>query len=422
MELETLSGEDPGAEAAATILAPADEPFIIALINLLNTLIGPEILGGPNAMTFAGVSISIGLMVTTALLSYAATVMVLNLQRFVQAESINDLATRLVGRWFGQLFSCITLALTITSSISYLIVGSDTVTTGLALVDAPAWRVGWRRSIVTAIYSIVLPVALTVPRRMDFIHTASAFAGIAQLFYMIVAIIRGVQYFQDNEINPTCETGFVNLHFFNGFSIYSTLFALPAVILPQLHDFSPSLKRRYWLLGAAFVICVTVDMVSSAILYLMFGIDTSSISLNSFPSSDPLVGICRVGFFLVVNAAYVIVALQIMTDWAGVIYDSHDPTALPGKQRIVCLVLTNVPPVLFAMVLSDVRPVFEIGGAFGGCLSNFFFPPVLYFIFREYKWYQWRGMLLLVFAAFGVVSAGIGTYQAIMDAVSELGK
>lgn len=395
------------------------QSFPIALLNLLNTLIGPEILGVANSMIFCGLSFSVVLLMITALLSYIGTIFILNLQHMVQAESINDMATKIVGRWAGQLFSAITLFFTFSNQISYLIVGSETICTWLSLGHLDSWTHGWRRSIAVLAYSLALPVALSIPRQMEFIDTASMFAIVAQLTFVISMVYKGIKYFsyQHHSIHPTCETGVLNINFFNAFSIYSTLFALPAVVLPQLEPFTPKLKSRYWLLGTAFVLCFTIDIIPSAIGYLMFGDETNQILYSSFDKSDILMQVVRGGFFFVVNAAYPIVSLMVTTDLGSMIYNQHNPRELPWNKRIVCLLLANSLPVFIAMILPEVRPAFEIGGAFGGCLSNFFFPPLLYLIQLRKKWYHPMSIGLILFAIWGFVAMIVSTYEAVIDAI-----
>ena len=404
------------------------QSFGVALLNFLNTIIGAEILGVANSMTFCGVAFSVFLMAFTAILSYIGTVLVLNLHRFVNAESINDMATKVVGRWFGNLFSAITLCFTFSNVISYLIVGSNTICEWLELAGGAAkeWTTGWKRSVMTLAYALVLPVALSIPKQMEFIDTASMFAIVAQLTFVVTMIIEGVKFFPTypHWFHPTCETAVFDIHFFNAFAIYSTLYALPAVILPQLEPFDPSLKKRYWLLGVGFVLCFIIDIVPSTIGYLICGIHTDQIVLHSeyfqktsSGKTNVLIQVCNAGFFFVVNASYPLVSLQITTDLGAIIYKEHNPRKVSWKKRIILLLITNIPPIIIAMVMPNVRPIFEVGGAFGGCLSNFLFPPILYWWNSGKKWYHIKSLLLMAFAGFGLLSAAIGTWQAVVDAI-----
>jgi amino acid permease len=150
----------------------------------------------------------------------------------------------------------------------------------------------------------------------------------------------------------------------------------------------------------------------------MFGVDTDQVVIHSFPNNDVLIEVVNIGFFLVVNASYVMVALQVMTDLGAMIYNEHDPKKISWKRRAPLLLLTNGLPVVIAMVLPSVRPAFEIGGAFGGCLSNFFFPAVLYWWYSGLKIWHWKSLLLGFIALFGFISMVLGTYEAVVDAIA----
>ncbi|OHS98817.1 Transmembrane amino acid transporter protein [Tritrichomonas foetus] len=393
--------------------------FPVALLNLLNLLIGAEILGVANSFTFCGLTVSLSLMVFTAMLSYIGTIIILNLQKRVAAESINDLATKIVGRWGGQLFSGITLFFTYSNQVSYLFIGAETICSWLTLGGLEEWTTGWRRSLVVLCYALILPVALSIPKQMEFIDTASMAAILVQLLFVSSMIYKAVDFFviQDRPVDPSAETGTIGITFFNAFAIYSTLYALPAVVLPQLQPFTPNMKSRYILLGCAFIGCFTIDIVPSIIGYLMFGAGTEQIVLSSFDHSDILMQVVRSGFFFVVNASFPLVALSILTDLGAIIFNEHNPRQLSWKRRIILLCLADSVPVLIAMILPAVRPIFEIGGAFGGCLSNFFFPPLLYFLQSGKRWFHPKSLALLTFSIFGLLSCGICTYQAVLDAI-----
>jgi hypothetical protein len=404
------------------------QSFIVALINLLNTLIGPEILCIANSMIFCGVYISVCMMAFTAIISYIATGLILNLQRACGACSINEMATKIVGRWFGQVFSGINLCLTFSNNVAYLVVGSQQVCDWIRLAgpEYEKWTHGFRRSLVVLIYALSLPIALSIPPQMTFIDTASMFAIIGQIFFAKSVIIRSVPWFQSHQaFNPTCESAKLDIGFFNAFAIYSTLFALPSVVLPQLEPFSPKLGSRYSLIMAAFFCAFLIDVIPSTVGYLRFGKNTNEILVHSFLEdnrSDVLMEFVNFGFFLISNACYVIVSLQIMTDLGAMIYNEHDPKRIKWKRRIPLLFLTNIVPLCVAMILPSVRPAFEIGGAFGGCLSNFFFPAVLYWWYNGLGIWHWKSLLLGLLALFGLISMIFGTYEAIIDAVASFNR
>lgn len=394
----------------------------VTMMNLLNTLVGAEILGIANSMTLCGLYVSVALMVLCAALSYAATILVIRLQNRTGAESINDLASKLLGPWGGNLLSGLTLCFTYSCQVAYLVIGSETVSSWLKLANLDEWTTGWRRAIIVFAYSMALPIMLTIPRNMGFLDTASTAAIGCLVIFVIVMIVKGSIYLPKYGINPTVESYQFGLHLFNALAIYAMIFALPAIVLPLIKPFNPSLRKRYFLMGSAFMTCFTIILVPSIIGYLMFGASTQQIIFGSFDTNDIVIQVVRVTFFFVVNASFPVVGITVATDISDVVFHEHDPATLPWKKRAIALLIADGPPLLFAMILPEVRPVLEIGGAFGGCLTNFFFPALLWFKQSDKPTYHPTNILCLFFVLFGVVSAAIATYQAVIDAKESLTK
>ena len=127
--------------------------------------------------------------------------------------------------------------------------------------------------------------------------------------------------------------------------------------------------------------------------------------------------IVRVGFFIVVNASFAVNGINVIQDICSLVFKEQNPAKLAFVKRVAVLLITNVPPVLISMFLPEIRPVFEVGGAFGGCLSNFFVPPLLYIILHKKNGWSFTNILMGLFSLFGLISAGIATYQAVIDAM-----
>ncbi|EAY18879.1 Transmembrane amino acid transporter protein [Trichomonas vaginalis G3] len=408
-------------EASMSTVKVGEKPkyasCFITMMNLLNTLVGAEILGIANSFTLCGLFVSIGLMVCTALLSYAASILVIRLQNFTGGQSINEIATKVMGKWGGTAVSVLTLCFTYSAQVAYLVIASETIEKWLLLLHADAWTTGWRRAIVVFGYAMVLPIALTIPKKMDFLNTASSIAILFLTVFACVMVYKAIVVLPKQGFNPTCESAIWGLNFFNALAIYAMIFALPAIVLPLLNPFDPSIKKRYFLMGSAFLTCFTIILVPSVCGYLMFGAYTEQIIFGSFDNKDILIQVVRATFFFVVNASFPVVGIAVVTDISALVYKVHNPADLDWKRRIICLLIADGPPLVLAMALPKVRPALEIGGAFGGCLTNFFFPPLLYIVQSKKKWYHPTNLLLLLFVTFGFVSSGIATYTAVEDCV-----
>jgi len=392
--------------------------FFPTFMNILSTLTGVEVMSVSNSMTFCGFVYSIAMMVFTTILSYIGTIVVITMQKRVRAESINDLATKIVGKWGGQAYSTLTLCFTYSCQVAYLIVGAKSVVNWIGMLGYTEWTVGYRRSLVVLGYALVIPVALSIPRDLEILSTVSTAAIGCQVLYISTMIYEAIKMLPKQGIHITVESGTMGMQFFNAFAIYSMLYAFPSVVLPLLRCYPPDMKKRYFLIGASFVACFSVTIIPGSIGYLIWGTETNEIVINSFDPHDPYVQAVNIAFFLVVNASFAVVSITVMTDISGIVFRSHQPAKLPFTKRLIALIISDAPPVLVAMILPNVRPAFEVGGAFGGCLSNFFVPPLLWILQSDYKWYHWTNILMLLFSLFGLVSAAIATYQAVEEAIA----
>lgn len=392
------------------------QPFLPTFFTTLSVITGAEVLSIANSMCFTGFTVSMFLMFFTTTLSYFCTIVILNLSERVQAESVNELATKIIGRWFGNTCSILGLCFTYCCLTSYIFIGSETVIQWLSLTGIKGLDTGYKRKLVVLVYSLLVPIPTTLPRKMNILGLISGLALAVQLAYFASVVYESFRYLPQG-IDPTVETYKIDLGLFNAFAIYSLLFSLPAVILPIIRPYSPIMKKRYHLIGLAVFVSYIIVAIPGAIVYLIFGVKTEQISILSFDHNDFIMQIVKIGFFLVVNASYAAISVNVVQDVSSLIYHIDTPGTLPGLKRMIVLLITNIPPVLVSMLLPEIRPIFEVGGAFGGCMANFFIPPVLEFFSYENKKTLWCCLMAFV-AIFGLVSCGIATYQAVLDALN----
>ena len=392
--------------------------FLMTVTNLVNSLIGSEILSISRSMKYCGLVVSVVLMTLTAALSYIATVMVVRLQYLTHAENFNDLAVRLLGKWNASILNILVLLFTYSCLVAYLIVAGDNIKSWFTLMGIENWMNGWRRMIVMLMYSLILPVPLTIPKNIGFFSIFSTFGNLACCLYLVVMIYEGFKILPEDGIHETVITGKLDIKLFNSISVYSLMFALPAICLPLLKNTNPRIQHRYRIVGCSFFTCYLFVIIPGVLGYLMFGSTTSDIVLNNFSNSDVIIQIVRSGFFLVVNASYPVVGLTVASSLSAIFFKVYEPSSLHWKRRVFILFCTNFPPILIAMVCPNIYPVVSIGGALGGCLTNFFYPALFWIKNSTKKLYHFSNILCIIFAVFGFVCAAIATYQAVELAIN----
>jgi uncharacterized membrane protein YozB (DUF420 family) len=281
------------------------------------------------------------------------------------------------------------------------------------------WGAGWRRSTVILIYSLLIPVALVLPRNMAFLATASTASFIVLGIYVYVMIYKGAVQFGTVGIDPTAVAVVLGWRSINALSIFIVTFAIPSVILPLMQNFDRDLKKRFRVVGASFVGCWIIVVVPSVIGYLMFGRGSAQDILNSFGSKDLMIEFARGAFFLVLNASYPVIGYVMSCDLSAGMFEVPDSVDLPNVKRGIVLMITNVPVILVAMLMPDMRPVLEIGGSLGGCLCNFVYPPPFWLLVKEGRGFGTG--FAIIFLMFGVFIAFFASYQAVLDAGRCLG-
>ncbi|OHT12832.1 Transmembrane amino acid transporter protein [Tritrichomonas foetus] len=395
------------------------------VMNLLNSLLGAGVLGVANSFTFCGFIPSVLTITVVAYLSFVSAWMVIKLQIKTGEESFASMAKLTMGRFGSFLLIFATMMFCYACDTAYVIIGANTVQTwiNMFLPEESTIKGGtWKYMLVVVIYSCCVPLALTFLKNMRFLSSFSTLSVVALGVFVGALIIKGIIILPTDGISPTASIGSISISFFNALAVYSLTFSLSVIVLPIIKPMSPDLKKRTITLSIAFVLCYLIVLIPSVIGYLIFGKEVNPILLDSFPATDLMITVVRVAFFIIINASYPVMSLTLADIFSKLFYSEESSLKLPFCKRFSVIFAINILPLCFALFLPNVRPALSIGGAFGGCLCNFIFPPMIWFRLSKEKWYHWSNILCLIFAGFGVLSIVIATYQSVVDAIHEFQK
>ena len=388
------------------------------VMNLLNSILGAGVLSISNSFTFCGFVPSIFIMTVVAGLSYISAAIVVNLQMKTNVESLDALAKMTTGRIGNIILSISSMIFCYSCMIAYLIMGTDFL---ISWFDAANFKVDgyWGRVLVAFLFSMCLPVAMSIPRKLTILSYISTSAIASLAFFTVSMIVEGAIRLPRDGFDKTVETYQLNLGIFNALAIYSLSFALAVVIIPIIIHSKPNLVSRYRIAGTAFFFSYVIVMIPGAIGYLIFGQKVEQIILLSFPPDDTLFIIVKAAYFVVLSASYPVLGLTVLTTVSRSVYKIDDPAQLPWKKRAVALFLENLFPVCVAMFLPNVRFVMSIGGSLGGGLSNFVFPPIFWIKLSKKPLYEWKNILCLLMSGFGIAASAIATYESVVDAINQ---
>ena len=386
------------------------------IMSCLNSLLGAGILSISNSFTNAGIIPSIIILTIVGVLSHISTFMTIKLQRRLNSDGLDDLVEKACGKAGQMAVSILSMLFLISAMVAYLIIWSGNVVSWLDAAGVKVTSKLWK-AFVVLINSLVIPIALTIPRSVTFIGKLSVLSTVFITFYCIAMVAKAIHVLPHQKPKPDITLAKFDINIFSSISIYGLAFAFPIVVLPLIKPYNPDIRKRGIVSLVSVILCYIFVVVSGVIGYLLFGNASESIILDNFKSNDVLIIFVRVGFYIVVSLSYPSVAQSVMSSWSQIIFKTVNQGDLPGRKRIVVLILTNIIPLIIAMFLPNARPALSIGGALGGCLVDFFFPSFIWIKISKQKLLSVQNVLCALFALFGVVSAAISTYQAIVDAI-----
>lgn len=386
------------------------------IVNLLNSLLGAGILGVPNSFTNLGIIPSIAMLIIMAILSYIGTVMTIKLQHDLNADGFADLAFHLMGRAGDVALAIMSLFFLVSCQLSYLVLGSDMIISWFAIGGIDMTPM-FRRAILVLVYALCIPIALSLPKNKPYLKYISTSTAVFILFFDIAILVKGCISLHDHGIESTVTLAKIDINIFSSLSIYALAFALPVVVLPVITQYNIDLHKRNVASGFTVFICFILVFIPGLFGYFQFGSSTLPNITQNYDDKDFLIIVVRAAFVFVVSFAYVSISNNTLISWSEIIFKDSQPHQMKLWKRIACLIITNIIPLLIAMFLANAKPALNIGGAMGGCMSDYFFPAIMWIIHSEHRWYHWQNLLCILFAAFGLVTAVISTYQAVLDAI-----
>ena len=397
------------------------------IMNLVNSVLGAGILGVPNSMHNCGVLVGSILLLIVAIMTHFGSVLTLKLQYRTKAEGFDELAGITLGK-FGMIVLPITVFLfSYSCMVTYLVVACDSIVSWFEMGGIMLQQMGnykWYRALIVFVNSIVVPIPLCFPRSIKFLSYFSFITVICIFFYFIAMVVKSIQVLPGSSLeNTVIAKGGMSL--FSAISVYALAFCLPTVILPLVHDYNKNVSKRINVTSWAMALCTFLILVPNILAYLCIiglGTEIKSNVLLSFASDDYLVFAVRIGFYLVVSFSFPVIGQSVMSSWSQIIFKKNDHAELDNKRRILVLLLTIVIPLVIAMFLSNIQPALSIGGAAGGAIDSFVFPPVMWVALSKRPKTSLKNVLMLIYAAFGFVVSVICIYQAFVDAITEFSK
>lgn len=391
------------------------------IMNLLNALLGAGILAVSNSFIQIGLFPALVILSIMAALSYYGSVLVIYLQLEENTAGFDELCHKIAGKGFSIAYSVLLLLLLNTILMGYIIIAGDFIISWFALANIDL-RPMWRRAAMILVYSLCLPVALTIPRSIKFLSYFSTATVICVGWFAVAMIIRACTNLPKNGIGPGFSYGRFNIDLFYSIAIYSLTFALPCTCPPILHAYEQDSKKRKVACFWSMFICFGLVIVPGILGYILFGENAQGNIINNFPNNDKVMILVRIGFFLVITFSYPCIAQPTMSSYSQLFFKLTDVTTLPLCKRVVVQLCVHVTSIAIAMFLPESKPILGIGGAVSGCVVNFTYPAVLWWLKKRYSWKSLTFWGLVSIGVFGIIAGIISTVLAVMDAIAAFKK
>ncbi|EAY17116.1 Transmembrane amino acid transporter protein [Trichomonas vaginalis G3] len=407
---------------------PADEQHAQRIgrtatyFNLINTLVGAGIVSVPATFTSCGVGSTIMLLILSAYLCFFGGVTLIGIQRETGSKGIAEMAYRVLGKWAQHTVSIFQLIFCLSCTVAYLIIGSNQVVSWLKLAKLNMDGL-WKWALVVIIYLCVLPGLMTFPRHMSCLSKFAIPSVLGVVLYFIAILIRASQALSKPDMPPDHTVGIdFGMGLFTAFGVHALTFSLQVVMMPIITPYNPSVRKRVRIIGYTFMSCFLIIVIPGLLGYLMYGQETASDVLSSFPDDDILMVFVRIGMFISVSASYPAIVVSMVASIGGMAWNENLPEEMPTKHRLILIPAINLVNLVIAIFLQDIKPILGVGGALGGCIVGFVFPSLCRLVMKTYPLKSWISILHMCFVGFGIIAAILCTYSSIKDAIAAFSK
>ncbi|OHT01957.1 Transmembrane amino acid transporter protein [Tritrichomonas foetus] len=386
-------------------------------VNLINALVGAGIVGVPATFKHSGLGPTIFLLILSCFLCYMCSNIIINLQYELKIKGLDELAFVCFKKPGEIIISILCMIFSLSCTVSYLIIGAAKIADWCTLGNFDVSGT-WSYRILTLVYALVFPVALTIPRHLSFLSKFSYVSLVSIGFYAIAILIKSIIELSKPNSLPESVIGYnINSGIFSAFSVHALTFSLSIVMMPVIAPYNPIPRKRHFILGVTYLFSWFVVAIPGAFAYLTKGSDTASDMLSSYPKDDILIIVVQAFMLCNVSISYPVVIQSLVGSLGQLIFKQNLPELMTLKQRLILIPIIDAVNIIIAMFLTDIQPVLGIGGSLGGCIVVFTFPSACRLRITKDKLYTPRNIGHIILVIFGLAFACVCTYYTVLDAI-----
>lgn len=352
------------------------------IFTVINSIVGGGVVALPFVLKSAGLALGNVLIVLFGIIILASVKIMIatSIYTFGEGRSYDALAQKAFGPRLGKALLEFTIDIYVLGTITgYVnIIGATLAPLINSISPSFCLEEKWIQIIVAG--CLLFPLSSLKSMAMFRFTGFAAFLCI--MFVMISIIIGGARTIITEGANLTNNIVWADFSFnsiFNALPVVAFAYVFHASFFPiwdSMEDGSNKKITAATSLALGFV--AIVYMAIGSFGYLSFGAHTDSNIMENYPASDILMVVAKVGYLLVVCAAYPINCFVLRSSLDKLIFPSSQPAPW-WRNFLIALVLVSLSTVL-AIVLPTISLILGIVGSVPGSFLAFVFPALFYII------------------------------------------
>lgn len=372
--LEDLNGQ----EELLTTIARSEMKRVgrlVTFIYLCNAVVSAGIVTVPYTFKPLGLGPSFVLLIVVFVLNYICSGFYIQLQKKLNVGSLYDLSSALFDKKVTIFIGVLEMIFTFSCTASYLVIGANQI---ISWVNLSKLKItGNYVMIAIFLYSLFMPVLLTIPRKIYHLSSISIFISLAILAVSIVITVLSIKYLIDlPEVDSTVKGYNWDKRFFASLGSHVSNSALPIFLLPILRPYNPTHNKRQIVTLFSLIFIFFFLVTPGALSYCAFGDNTNFDILTNFDSTNTLVILTQIAVLIIVTFTYAFITSYLLNVFGYLLYKVPNQENLSNMQRLVVIPIANLTSVVLAIIFRHPVYLLGFGGTLAGCFLCYSFPSI----------------------------------------------
>lgn len=372
---------------------------------------GSGIIGLSAAMAFTGVVPMLMILVLTAYLSHRSATMLVRVADAERAQTYGDAAYNVLGQRFCSAIQFTIVLGNFGMLVAYIVILGDFVEAiGDAVTSDGVDRVLW-----TLIVSCLVILPLSLKRDLNDLRATSFLSILFVVFFVVVLCVRSVDGVVSDGLGPGVKAARASTDFFRALPTAFFAFNCHTSVFPVYRSMEKQEVTRFDTVSRmSFVIVGSMYVAASVLGYLLFGSESTSNILSSFPTDDNLVSVATLCFAFTICFTYPIVMTALRISLHYLLFGRADMRAVSWYSETLAIF---VAACAVGVAVNDVSLVFSITGSISSGVIAFVAPAVLTLKSKKHPCTAAETRFCYFLIVFGTVACVLGLVSSLNAAL-----